>query len=387
MDAFFVEVERLRNPALRGRQVIVGGLGARGVVASASYEARAHGVRSAMPMGEARRRCPQGVFLVPDHAGYGEVSAAVFDLLETFTPLIEPLSVDEAFLDIGGLRRHHSSPESVATAIRERLRCNLGLPASVGIAATKFIAKMASEAAKPDGWRKVAAGEELAFLHPLPVRRLWGVGEATYASLEGLGVVTVGDLAAVPASILQRRLGASVGAHLAALANGIDERRVTVERETKSVSVEETFERDLVSDTAVEAELVALCDRLASRMRRAGHLGHSVTLKVRFADFTTLTRSLSSAAAVGSTAELRSAATELWRRVGRNGRGVRLLGVGVSALVGRTPPAQLTFERRDRPGAAAVVDEIRDRFGDRAVVPARLAAPPERRGERDPGSA
>jgi DNA polymerase IV len=376
MDAFFVEVERLRNPRLGGRPVIVGGLGHRGVVASASYEARRFGVRSAMPMVEARRRCPQGEFVPPDHRRYAEVSAEVVTLLESFTPYVEPLSVDEAFLDVGGLRRHHESPEAVAIAIRERIRSELALPASVGIAGAKFIAKMASEDAKPDGWLKIPAGTELDYLHPLPVRRLWGVGEATHASLEGLGVTTIGDLAALDQKTLERRLGAAMGAHLGALARGIDLRAVTVERETKSVSVEETYERDLTSDAAVQRELVALCDRLASRLRTTGHRGHTVTLKVRFADFTTLTRSATVSTPAGDTGDVRPLVRQLWRRVGRDGRGVRLLGVGVSGLVARDQPLQLALDASGR-GAAAAVDAIRDRFGDGAVVPARLAGPPE----------
>ena len=235
MDAFFVEVERLGAPRLRGRPVIVGGLGARGVVASASYEARRFGVRSAMPMAEARRRCPHGEFVAPHHVRYGEMSARVFDVLGSFTPYVEPLSVDEAFLDVGGLRRHYPSPEAVAIAVRRQIRTELDLPASVGIARSKFIAKMASEDAKPDGWLKIAAGEELDYLHPLPVRRLWGVGEATHASLEGLGVVTIGDLAALQAKTLEGRVGAAMAAHLGALAHGIDDLPVMVEREAKSV--------------------------------------------------------------------------------------------------------------------------------------------------------
>lgn len=379
MDAFFVEVERLRDPGLRGRPVIVGGLGGRGVVASASYEARRLGVRSAMPMAQARRRCPRGNFLPPDHRRYGEVSARVFEVLDSFTPFVEPLSVDEAFLDVAGLWRHYPNPEAVAIAVRDRIRAELELPASVGIARTKFVAKMASEDAKPDGWSKVPAGAELDYLHPLPTRRLWGVGEATHASLEALGIHTIGELAALDRATLERRLGAAVGSHLSALARGLDERRVTVERPSKSVSVEETYERDLVSDADVDAALVTLSDRLASRLRRSGHRGQTVTLKVRFADFTTLTRSLTSPDAAGTTDDLRRAARRLWRRVGSDRRGVRLLGIGASGLVGRNEPAQLSLDTPAGGAAAVVVDEIRDRFGDGAVVPARLVA---RRGAR-----
>ncbi len=218
MDAFFVEVERLDDPRLVGRPVVVGGAGARGVVAAASYEARAYGVHSAMPMVEARRRCPQAVVVPPDHRKYGAMSRRVFEIFRSFTPQVEGLSVDEAFLDVGGLRLHYKSPVDVAGAIRARIRSDLHLPASVGIASNKFLAKLASEEAKPDGVFHVKAGHELEFLHPLPVRRLWGVGEATYAALEALGVATVGDLAAVPEHVVAQRVGGAVGHHLLELA-------------------------------------------------------------------------------------------------------------------------------------------------------------------------
>ncbi len=382
MDAFFVEVERLTDPALRAVPVIVGGLGSRGVVASASYEARRRGVRSAMPMVEARRRCPQGRFVAPDHGRYRAVSVRVFELLGAFTPLVEPLSVDEAFLDVAGLRRHYASPEDVAIAIRRTLREEVGLPASVGIAPTKFLAKLASEEAKPDGWFKVPAGQELAFLHPLPVRRLWGVGEATHASLEGIGVTTIGDVAALPAGVLQRRLGRAVGDHLVALAAGLDRRSVTVERPMKSISVEETFARDVSDESELTHELAALCDRLASRLRRSGRRGRTVTLKVRFADFATITRSLTVHAPLAGTGELSDAARALWGRIDRGGRAVRLLGVGVSALSAvDDSPGQLMLSIDGQSDTARVVDEIRTRFGDGAVRPARLA--PGRAPHRD----
>ena len=377
MDAFFVEVERLRDRSLRGVPVVVGGLGRRGVVASASYEARLDGVHSAMPMVEARRRCPDARFVAPDHGEYGEASRRVFAVLESFAPSVEPLSVDEAFMDIAGLRRLHPSPEAVAIAIRTEMRRTLELPASVGIAPNKFLAKLASEEAKPDGWFKVHAGEELTFLHPLSVRRLWGVGEATHASLEGLGVATIGDIAELPTGVLERRLGVAVGAQLTALAHGVDSRSVSVDRATKSISVEETFERDVNAEGALTDELMALCDRLASRLRRSGYAGRTVTLKVRLADFTTVTRSSTAAAPLRSTPDLWAAATKLWRRVPRGGQAVRLLGIGVSGLVTETGGVgQLVLEPDRRRAAAKVMDEVRDRFGDSSVMPARLAPQP-----------
>lgn len=379
MDAFFVEVERLRDPALHGVPVIVGGLGKRGVVSSASYEARRLGVHSAMPIGEARRLCPKGRFLPPDGRAYAAVSSRLFDLLRAFTPLVEGLSVDEAFLDISGLRMHYPNPSAVGEALRHRIRQELKLPASVGIASTMFLAKLASEDAKPDGLRLVPAGAELGFLHAMPVRRLWGVGEATFAHLELLGIDTVGELTAVPEQVLQRRIGRSLGSHLAALARGIDEREVAPADAAKSVSVEETYERDLTAHEHVERALLDLCDRLSSRLRRAGLAGRSLTLKVRFGDFTTITRSLTFREAIEHTPALWNGAQLLLKRVPVEGRGIRLLGVGTGGLVTGGDPRQLSLETSPRDAAAEVTDRVRDRFGDDAVVPARLLDPTARK--------
>jgi nucleotidyltransferase/DNA polymerase involved in DNA repair len=376
MDAFFVEVERLRDPTLHGVPVVVGGLGRRGVVASASYEARRVGVRSAMPIGEARRLCPRARFLPPDGAAYGEVSARLFALLDTFTPLVEGLSVDEAFLDIGGLRHHYPSPTAVGTALRRTIRQDLRLPASVGIATSMFLAKLASEDAKPDGLLLVEAGTELAYLHPMPVRRLWGVGEATLAQLEVLGVATVGELAAVPKGVLERRVGRSLGRHLAALAHGVDEREVVPEETVKSISVEATYEHDLVEPEAIEAALLRLCDRLSARLRRGGRAGRSLTLKVRFGDFTTVSRSLTLPTPVDHTPALWDGAQVLYRRAGVGDRGIRLLGLAAVGLSAAEAPRQLTLDRRARDAAAEAAEQVRARFGDESVVPARLVAPP-----------
>jgi DNA polymerase-4 len=244
-----------------------------------------------MPMAEARRRAPQARFVAPSHDRYAAVSDEVFTVLRRFTPLVESLSIDEAFLDIAGLRLHYETPAAVGAAIRHGIRSDVGIPSSVGIATSKFIAKTASEKAKPDGMRVIAAGEELAFLHPLPIGDLWGVGEATQAALESLGVATIGDLAVTSEVTLRRRLGPAVGGHLAALARGEDDRFVTPEASARSISVEETYPQDVSATEAVERELLRLCDRLAGRLRRSGYGGKTITLKVRFADFTTVTRS------------------------------------------------------------------------------------------------
>ncbi len=367
MDAFFVEVERRRDPSLIGKPVIVGGLGRRGVVASASYEARARGVHSAMPIGEARRLCPHARFVPPSHSDYGAVSRDVFAVFRSFSPLVEGLSVDEAFLDIAGLRLHYETPAAAGTALRERIRAELGLPASVGISAVKFISKLASDAAKPDGLLVVAAGTELDFLHPMPVRRLWGVGEATRVSLEALGVKTIGDLAGVPETLLVKRLGPSLAHHLSRLASAVDPRSVESGSQTKSVSVEETYNDDLESDLEIENNLLRLCDRLASRLHRAGYAGRVVSLKVRFADFETVSRSETVPMEVAATPAIWDEARRLLERVDRGGRGVRLLGIGVSGLVDATEPRQLSLDDRPRDAAAEAVEEVRERFGDDAV--------------------
>lgn len=372
MDAFFVEVERQRDPSLIGVPVIVGGLGRRGVVASASYEARARGVHSAMPIGEARRLCPNGRYVPPGHGVYGEVSADVFEVFRSFTPLVEGLSVDEAFLDISGLRLHYKSPPEAGEALRARIRDELGLPASVGISAVKFISKLASDSAKPDGLLWVRKGTELDFLHPMPVRRLWGVGEATRATLEAIGVASIGDLAAIPKERLQRRLGPSLALHLSRLAAGIDPREVEAGAGAKSVSVEETFSYDLVGTEEIERAVLRLCDRLSTRLHRSGHAGNTMTVKLRFGDFETLNRSQTLADPIKHTPALFDEAAALLGRIKREGRGVRLLGVAVSGLVGSTAPRQLALESRPRDAAAGVVEQVRERFGDGAVLPASL---------------
>lgn len=376
MDAFFVEVERLRRPELRGRPVVVGGAGARSVVASASYEARRHGVRSAMPMVQARRLCPSLVIVPPDGGAYGEASHRVFAILGEFTPMVEAVSIDEAFLDLGGLRKHADSAVAIVTLIRRRIRDEMGLPSSVGLATTKLLAKMASRDAKPDGLFVVASGGELPYLHAKPVRALWGVGEATHARLEELGVVTVGDLAALPRDTLARRLGASLGEHLADLASGVDDRAVTPSAETRSVSVEETFSSDLTDRGAIDRGLLALADRLARRLHREGWAATTVTLKVRYPDFVTVTRSLTGTEPIVTGHEVVGIARRLLRRTEAGGRPVRLLGLAASGLVPAASPRQLGLAGRPWDEVEAAVADVRDRFGDAAVRPARLAEAP-----------
>jgi len=377
MDAFFVEVERLREPGLRGVPVAVGGAGNRGVVASASYEARRHGIRSAMPMAHARRQCPALRVVAPDHRAYTDASRRVFEVMRSFTPAVEPLSVDEAFLDISGLRLHHESPTAVARAIRSAIRDQTGLPASVGIATVKLLAKLASEDAKPDGLLVVPAGTELQYLHPKPVRELWGVGEATHARLEQLGVKTIGDLAALPSETLVRCLGPSLGAHLSALSHAEDPRPVETVGGAKSISVEQTYDIDLVGRSVLERELLRMSDRLALRLRRAGMATRTVSLKVRFEDFSTITRSHTEPLPIDTSHDLYAISLRLLDRAAVGGRPVRLLGVGGDSLTASGEPRQLDLEGNEWGDLEDAVDEVRRRFGDGAVGPARLAGPPE----------
>ena len=378
MDAFFVEVERRDRPELRGRPVVVGGTGGRSVVAAASYEARTFGIGSAMPMVHARRLCPAAIVVPPDHGKYRTASEQVFAVFRSFAPLVEGLSLDEAFLDVSGLRRHYPDPVAIGKEIRERLRADLGLPASVGIASNKFLAKLASEAAKPDGIRHVPADRSLEFLHPLPVRSLWGVGEATHAALERLGVHTIGDLAEVPPAALEKHLGRAAGAHLHALAWGRDERPVVPGSAAKSVSVEQTYERDLRGHEAIEGELLRHADRLAGRLRSAGVAGRTVTLKIRFADFSTITRSVTLGSGTDVARDLYRAARDVLRKVDLGTKPVRLVGLGATALTPATAPRQLAVDRPAKwDDLAGAVDEVRQRYGTGSIRPARIVEGPD----------
>lgn len=372
MDAFFVEVERQRDPALQRKPVVVGGAGRRGVVAAASYEARKYGIRSAMPMGQARAAYPNVIVVPPDHRRYAEVSSEVFSIFRSFTPLVEGLSFDEAFLDIGGLSHHFPDPETVGHALRKTVRDRLGLPVSVGIGVNKVIAKLASESAKPDGLFRVPKEATLDFLHPLGVRAISGVGEATHAALEGLGVATMGDLAVIPVATLVRRLGTVAGNHLHRLAQGIDERPVVPAGETKSISASETYEYDLETPEQVDTELLRLCDRLGSRLHVAGLTGATVTMTVRYADFETVTRQERPTQAVVGAHDLWLVTRSLHARFDWD-RPVRLLGLGVAQVQDAESPVQLSTEFDPRwENLTGAVEEVRERFGGGAVGPARV---------------
>jgi DNA polymerase-4 len=368
LDAFYASVEVLKDPALAGRPVIVGGTSARGVVTSASYEARRSGVASAMPTSRARRLCPDGVFVPPDFDAYHRYSQQVREVFDSFSPVVEPLALDEAFLDLRGATRMWASPEALAEALRSSVREATGLVVSVGLAANKFLAKLASRRAKPDGLVVVVPEEVETFLHPLPIGELWGVGERTAELLDRLGLRTIGDVASVPTATLQRALG-PLGGQIARLAAGIDNRAVVADPPRKSVGAEETFERDLVGEDEIARALLRLSDRVSSRLRAQGISGRTVNVKVRFPTFVTLTRSRTLPREVDSTAPIYATARSLCSRAlaTRSSR-VRLLGVSVSQLGEWPASEQISLEDQPRwPAAESALDDIRRRFGDDAV--------------------
>lgn len=372
MDSFFVEVERVRDPTLVGRPVAVGGTGKRGVIASASYEARRFGVHSAQPTASALRMCPDLTIVPAAHGRYSEISVQVFVIFRSFTPLVEGLSLDEAFLDVTGLKNHYRSSIEVGEAIRESLRTELRLPASVGVASNKFIAKLASEEAKPDGLLHVATNTQLEFLHELPASSLWGVGPATLGGLERLGVKTVGDIAEMPGSALASAFGPTAGRHLHDLANGVDPRRIEPDVKAKSISVEQTYEADLEGVEVVEAALLAHAQKLSGRLRRSGLSARTITLKTRYEDFSTVTRSHTLDGATDGSRDLYKIGLDLLGGVDLT-RPVRLLGLAGSSLEESSEPKQLELDESevwDRVEDA--IAEIRDKYGDRAVSPARL---------------
>lgn len=377
LDAFFASVEQLHDPSLAGRPVIVGGLGNRGVVAAASYEARQFGVHSAMPMARARRACPDGVFLAPRFEAYGEASRAVMEVFEGITPLVEPLALDEAFLDVSGARRLLGGPAEIAAELRERVKATTGLVVSVGGATTKHVAKLASQDAKPDGVLILDADAELAFVQRLPVGRLWGVGPATLKKLERLGVDTVADLVRLPDGALETAIGPGRADHLLALAVNADDRHIETERTAKSVGHEETFARDVFSRERLHVEVVRLSELVARRLRAAGLMARTVVLKARYPDFSTVTRSRTLTDATDHAATVSGVVLELLDDV-ETGRGLRLMGVSTANLVERSGSQEsldLTGENDASRRLDITVDELRERFGDEAVGPARLAGP------------
>jgi DNA polymerase IV len=410
MDAFFAAVEVLDDPSLAGKPVIVGGAGARGVVASCTYEARAFGVRSAMPSVRARQLCPQAVFLPGRHGRYSEISGQLHGILKDITPLVEPIGLDEAFLNVAGALRMLGPPDVIAGGLRARVRAELSLECAVGIGRSKMIAKLASRAAKPRASRQgitpgpgvvmIAPDVEIEFLHGHPVEALWGVGPATAKRLGDLGVRTVGDLAALPVDTVVRRLGKASGLHLAALSRGEDPSPVTPDRPAKSIGHEETFSQDLSDSAVLERHVLRMAESVATMLRGAGSTCRTVTVKVKFADLSLQTRSHTLGRAIATGGAIGQVAAALLAGVDP-GEGIRLLGVSASNLV-EGGGDQLSFDLGDGRDegtesattreqswldVTAAVDAIRTRFGNSSVgsasmvteegvqVPARRDAP------------
>ena len=366
LDAFFASVEQRDNPELRGKPVAVGTTAGRGVVTAASYEARRFGVRSAMSMVEAQRRCPALIVCPPRFAEYRVASGIVHEVFESVTPLVEPIALDEAFLDITGAVGRGRDAAVIGARVRSDIVARCGLTASVGLGTTKLIAKLASDDAKPDGMLLLEPDAELAFLREKPVERLWGVGPATLSKLHGLGIRTVAELAALTPDALMSALGASHGAHLAALARNEDDRPVVPDREAKSIGHETTLAHDIADLGDAQRIVRRLADDVAARVRRAGQSARTVQLKVRFADFRTITRSQTLAHGTDVTATIADAARHLLEEVPLSG-GVRLLGVSVSHLAPTAVQGELAFAGSADPAQDAVMDAVRARFGSEAL--------------------
>ena len=369
MDAFYAAIEQLDRPELRGKPVIVGGSGPRQVVSTASYEARKHGVHSAMPGARAQRLCPQGVFVAPRMARYAEVSAQVQAIFERFTDMVEPLSLDEAFLDVTGSRKLFGDGVTIARRIKGEVLAATQLSVSVGVATSKFVAKVASDLDKPDGLVVVAPGDERKFLAPLPLKRLWGVGASTLPRLERVGLRRIGDLQARSCDELIKLFGDHLGQHLFVLANGLDARRVEGERTAKSIGHELTFAEDLTSPQAVRDVLLQLADMVGRRLRRARLRATVVRLKLRHPPFETLSRQRS-VAATDDDVDLFRCGGELLERAWDQRRGVRLLGLTGASLVSAQDPQQgglFAPPPPERSRLLQALDAIRDRHGDSAV--------------------
>jgi DNA polymerase-4 len=370
LDSFYASVEQRDAPELRGRPVIVGG----GVVLAASYEAKAYGVRSPMRGAEARRLCPQAIVVPPRMSAYLEASRAVFEVFDDTTPLVEGLSIDEAFLDVAGLRRVSGTPVEIAAGLRRAVRDRVGLPITVGVARTKFLAKVASAVAKPDGLLVVEPHEELAFLHPLPVERLWGVGAVTAAKLHIRGIDTVAEVARLPEPTLVSMLGRASGRHLHALAHNRDPRPVVVGRRRGSIGSQRALGRSPRSPDALDAVVVGLVDRVTRRMRTAGRVGRTVTLRLRFDDFSRATRSHTLGHATAETEAILTAVRALLAtampEISR--RGVTLLGIAVGNLA-NDHAVQLALPfGRSRGALDDALDGVRDRFGGASITRAVL---------------
>lgn len=378
MDAFFALVEVRENPSLAGKQVIVGYDGNRGVVLSATYEARKLGVHSAMPMSRALRLAPNAIVVEPDHEKYSEVSENVMAIFESITPLVQPLSVDEAFLDISGAQKLMGTPSQIGEVIRARVSDEQGITCSVGVASTMFVAKLATNFAKPDGLHVVPADKVIEFLHPLPIGALWGVGEKTAEQLSRLGLVNVSDIANTPVKTLARVIGQAAAEHLYELAWGRDPRAVTPNQAEKSIGAERTFESDMDDPEEILAQILDLSNKVAKRLRAANYFSRTITIKVRFADFTSVTRSKSLPASTDLATDIYATSKSLFEAMNLQRARIRLVGVRATGLVPTSESSvQLEFSDRDSGWREAeeAIDQVAIKFGNSAVKPARLIKP------------
>lgn len=373
LDSFFVSVEQVLNPELKGKAVIVGGKpDRRGVVATASYEARAFGLHSGMPLVTAARLCPEAIFIEGNFARYREFSHKFMAIISDFTPFIEPMGIDEAYLDVTGFESLYGSIRQMAVAMKEKVRSDMGLSASIGIASCKVVAKVASDFSKPDGLTEVTLGDERVFLAPLSVDRLPGVGKQTEKVLKGLGIHTIGELSRLPPSTLKNRFG-SAGETLYRFANGIDDRKILPPGEAKSISKETTFPEDTQNRTFLEATLWSQCEKVGADLRKTGKQAKCVTLKLRYADFTTITRSHTPEENLDTDQAIFETSIELLKRVlSQEKQAVRLIGVGVSNLVEGSRQATLFTQYNPRLETLnKVIDRIRDRYGFEAIQTGR----------------
>lgn len=372
MDAFYASVAELDDPTLRGKPVVVGA-GIRGVVLSANYAARKFGIRAAMPVGRAKRMAPNAIFVSPDHHRYSEISEKVMQIFSSFTPFVEPLSLDEAFLDITGAQKLLGTPREIGQAIRKRVHEECGITCSVGIAPNKFIAKLASGHCKPNGLLEIKADRILTFLHPLPVSDLWGVGPKTAEQLQRLGLKTVSDVANMPLETLKRALGDATGEHLYELSWGRDFRSVIPDEPDKSISAAETFSYDIEDPEIILREYLRLTEKASARLRDKELYAKTISIKVRFADFSTITRSKTLPLPISSTQEIYQVVKDLYQALKLDRARLRLVGVSLENLR-ESAPQQLMLGQRDKGWreAESAIDRATERFGEESVRPARL---------------